>query len=140
MDKAKQGSAASAVATGLRGVVAAASSIGDVNGEIRANTKAGDIQIQAARSGGQITTGGGILRLLYAGGPTRLQSGGGDITVRQANSTITAQTRSGDISITMDAASQSRRSVAVAVIIWSRISRSSVELRVTLSSTRRLRW
>src|SRR5947208_14943395 len=32
MDKAKQG-AASAVATGLRGVVAAASSIGDVNGE-----------------------------------------------------------------------------------------------------------
>lgn len=33
MDKAKQGGAASAVATGLRGVVAAASSIGDVNGE-----------------------------------------------------------------------------------------------------------
>src|SRR5437868_15381069 len=32
MDKAKQGSA-SAVATGLRGVIAAASSIGDVNGE-----------------------------------------------------------------------------------------------------------
>src|SRR5438105_15392572 len=32
MDKAKQGSA-SAVATGLRGVVAASSSIGDVNGE-----------------------------------------------------------------------------------------------------------
>lgn len=33
MDKAKQVGAASAVATGLRGVVAAASSIGDVNGE-----------------------------------------------------------------------------------------------------------
>src|SRR6266851_648351 len=33
MDKAKQGGAASAVATGLRGVVAAASSIGDVDGE-----------------------------------------------------------------------------------------------------------
>ena len=33
MDKAKQGGAASAVATGLRGVIAAASSIGDVNGE-----------------------------------------------------------------------------------------------------------
>lgn len=33
MDKAKQGGAASAVSTGLRGVVAAASSIGDVNGE-----------------------------------------------------------------------------------------------------------
>jgi citrate synthase len=33
MDKPKQGGAASAVATGLRGVVAAASSIGDVNGE-----------------------------------------------------------------------------------------------------------
>src|SRR5213595_2516215 len=32
MDKAKQGSA-SAVATGLRGVIAASSSIGDVNGE-----------------------------------------------------------------------------------------------------------
>ena len=33
MDKAKRDGAASAVATGLRGVVAAASSIGDVNGE-----------------------------------------------------------------------------------------------------------
>ena len=33
MDKAKQSAAGSAVATGLRGVVAAASSIGDVNGE-----------------------------------------------------------------------------------------------------------
>jgi 2-methylcitrate synthase len=33
MDKAKQGGAASAVATGLRGVVAASSTIGDVNGE-----------------------------------------------------------------------------------------------------------
>src|SRR5262249_11082718 len=33
MDKAKGSSAGSAVATGLRGVVAAASSIGDVNGE-----------------------------------------------------------------------------------------------------------
>ena len=33
MDKAKQGGAASAVATGLRGVIAASSSIGDVNGE-----------------------------------------------------------------------------------------------------------
>src|SRR5262244_1290809 len=33
MDKAKQSGAASAVATGLRGVVAASSSIGDVNGE-----------------------------------------------------------------------------------------------------------
>src|SRR5947209_20138133 len=33
MDKAKDSAAGSAVATGLRGVVAAASSIGDVNGE-----------------------------------------------------------------------------------------------------------
>jgi citrate synthase len=33
MDKAKQGSGGTAVATGLRGVVAASSSIGDVNGE-----------------------------------------------------------------------------------------------------------
>src|SRR6266576_4830161 len=33
MDNGKQGSAGSAVSTGLRGVVAAASSIGDVNGE-----------------------------------------------------------------------------------------------------------
>src|SRR6266705_1923346 len=33
MDKAKEGATASAVATGLRGVVAAASSISDVNGE-----------------------------------------------------------------------------------------------------------
>src|SRR5262249_42148142 len=33
MDKVKESSAGTAVATGLRGVVAAASSIGDVNGE-----------------------------------------------------------------------------------------------------------
>src|SRR6266542_5943263 len=33
MDKAKEGATASSVATGLRGVVAASSSIGDVNGE-----------------------------------------------------------------------------------------------------------
>src|SRR5712691_5567296 len=33
MDKAKESGTASAVATGLRGVVAAASSVGDVNGE-----------------------------------------------------------------------------------------------------------
>src|SRR5436190_10947307 len=33
MDKAKESAAGSAVATGLRGVVAASSSIGDVNGE-----------------------------------------------------------------------------------------------------------
>src|SRR3954451_12965980 len=33
MDNGKQGSAGSAVSTGLRGVVAASSSIGDVNGE-----------------------------------------------------------------------------------------------------------
>src|SRR6478736_187030 len=33
MDNGKQGAAGSAVSTGLRGVVAASSSIGDVNGE-----------------------------------------------------------------------------------------------------------
>src|SRR5215467_14948200 len=33
MDKAREGAAGSAVATGLRGIVAAASSISDVNGE-----------------------------------------------------------------------------------------------------------
>ena len=33
MDKAKESAAGIAVATGLRGIVAAASSIGDVNGE-----------------------------------------------------------------------------------------------------------
>src|SRR5947207_6835392 len=33
MDKAKESAAGSAVATGLRGVVAASASIGDVNGE-----------------------------------------------------------------------------------------------------------
>src|SRR5258706_16138943 len=33
MEKAKESAAASAVATGLRGVIAASSSVGDVNGE-----------------------------------------------------------------------------------------------------------
>src|SRR6185503_5825528 len=37
----------------------------------------------------------------------------------------------------MEEASQSSNSVAVAVIVWSSSSKSSVELRMTLSSTRR---
>jgi len=76
--------------------------LGDILGDRNARTEAGDVLVQSARNGGSITTGGGIIRLLYTGGPTRLQSGGGDIVVRQAAAPINAETQSGDIAITVD--------------------------------------
>jgi DUF4097 and DUF4098 domain-containing protein YvlB len=75
--------------------------LGNVLGSVQAHTEAGDVLVNAAREGGTITTGGGIIRLLYTGGPTRLQSGGGDIFVRQAAAPISAETKSGDINITV---------------------------------------
>ncbi|HYO76812.1 MAG TPA: hypothetical protein VE010_10145, partial [Thermoanaerobaculia bacterium] len=75
--------------------------LGDVLGIVDARTEAGDVLVNAAREGGTLTTGGGIIRLLYTGGPTSLISGGGDIMVRQAAGAIDAQTESGDISITV---------------------------------------
>jgi DUF4097 and DUF4098 domain-containing protein YvlB len=80
--------------------------LGDILGTLTARTEAGDILVQAARTGGTIITGGGTIRLLYTGGETRLQSGGGDIVVRQAAAPINAETQSGDISITVDPGSK----------------------------------
>ncbi|HKO56457.1 MAG TPA: DUF4097 family beta strand repeat-containing protein, partial [Thermoanaerobaculia bacterium] len=78
--------------------------IGDVIGTLNAYTKAGDVLVQAARAGGEISTDGGLIRVLYAGAPgTRLHSGGGDIIVRQASGPVNADTRSGDITINVDA-------------------------------------
>ncbi|HEV7921866.1 MAG TPA: DUF4097 family beta strand repeat-containing protein [Thermoanaerobaculia bacterium] len=78
--------------------------IGDVIGAVNAYTKAGDVLVQAARGGGEISTDGGLIRVLYAGAPgTRLHSGGGDIIVRQASGPVNADTRSGDITINVDA-------------------------------------
>ena len=69
--------------------------------------------MQSAREGGtEIATGGGIIRLLYNGGPTRLQSGGGDIVVRQAAGPINADTQSGDITVTIDPASKQEQVTA----------------------------
>jgi DUF4097 and DUF4098 domain-containing protein YvlB len=76
--------------------------LGEIHGTVIAITRAGDVTVDAARLGGTISTDGGIIRVLYTGGPTALNSGGGDITVRQALSAVTAQTRSGDIDIAMD--------------------------------------
>jgi DUF4097 and DUF4098 domain-containing protein YvlB len=76
--------------------------LGDIFGRLSARTAAGDIVIRAAREGGIISTGGGIVRLLYTGGPTSLHSSGGDVIVRQASGPITADTRSGDITINID--------------------------------------
>ncbi len=76
--------------------------LGDIMGTLLASTQAGDVLVRAAREGGRISTAGGIIRVLYTGGPTTLQSGGGDIVVRQAAGPINAETRSGDINITAD--------------------------------------
>lgn len=75
---------------------------GDIVGTLSAYTKAGDIVVQAARNGGEVSTDGGIIRVVYAGGSCRLHSGGGDIIVRQASGPIFADTRSGDITINVD--------------------------------------
>jgi DUF4097 and DUF4098 domain-containing protein YvlB len=76
--------------------------LGDIIGIVFARTSAGDIQINAAREGGQINTGGGSIRLLYTGGATSLTSAGGDILVTQAAGAVTADTHSGDITISAD--------------------------------------
>jgi hypothetical protein len=83
--------------------------LGEILGSLNARTEGGDILVQAANKGGIITTGGGIIRLLYTNGPTRLMSGGGDIVVRQASASVSAETRSGDITITLDPSSKSER-------------------------------
>jgi len=76
--------------------------LGDIMGTLVASTQAGDVLVRAAREGGRASTAGGIIRVLYSGGPMILQSGGGDIVVRQAAGPINAETRSGDITITAD--------------------------------------
>lgn len=86
--------------------------LGEIHGSVIAITRAGDVTIDAARLGGTISTDGGIIRVLYTGGPTALNSGGGDITVRQALSTVTATTKSGDIDIAMDRSSKSETIIA----------------------------
>jgi hypothetical protein len=83
-----------------------------VQGSILAISRAGDITVDAARPGGTLSTDGGIIRVLYAGGPIALNSGGGDISVRQALGPVTAQTRSGDINIAMDASSKTETLIA----------------------------
>ncbi len=76
--------------------------LGDIMGVLVASTQAGDVLVRSAREGGRLSTAGGMIRVLYTGGPTSLQSGGGDIVVRQAAGSINAETRSGDITITAD--------------------------------------
>ena len=76
--------------------------LGDIIGPLYAHTGAGDILVQAARQGGQLTTDGGLIRVIYAGGPMLLRSGGGDIIVRQTSGSIDATTTSGDITLTGD--------------------------------------
>lgn len=86
--------------------------LGQITGALSARTEAGDVIVDAARSGGTIITGGGTIRLLFNGGDTRLQSGGGDIFVRQSAGGINAETQSGDITITIDPSSKSEKVTA----------------------------
>ena len=67
--------------------------LGDIMGALFAHTGAGDIIVRAARLGGQVTTDGGLMRVIFAGGPMTLRSGGGDIIVRQASAAIDTETR-----------------------------------------------
>ncbi len=83
--------------------------LGDIIGSVFARTFAGDIQVNAAREGGQLITGGGSIRLLYTGGATSLTSAGGDIAVVQAAGPITADTHSGDITISADPNGKTQR-------------------------------
>ena len=81
-------------------------------GPLNVHTGAGDVLVKSARQGGEISTGGGLIRLLSSGGPTTLRSGGGDIIVRQASAAIDAQTSSGDITITVDPSDRTERITA----------------------------
>lgn len=83
--------------------------LGDIFGLLAARTSGGNVIVHAARSGGQISTGGGIIRLIYSGAPVTLRSGGGDIVVRQAAAAVSADTRSGDINITADPSVRSEK-------------------------------
>ena len=83
--------------------------LGDIMGTVMASTDAGDVLVRSARMGGKVSTAGGIIRVLYTGGPLTLQSGGGDITVRQAAGSINAETRSGDINLTADPLQRTQR-------------------------------
>lgn len=98
--------------------------LGDIFGVLNARTEAGDILVQAAREGGTIITGGGMIRLLYNGGPSKLWSGGGDIVVRQAAAPIIAETKSGDITVTVDPSLKTQK-------VSARTAKGNVVLNVT---------
>jgi len=56
------------------------------------HTGAGDIHRPRRAHGRQVTTDGGLVRVIYAGGPMTLRSGGGDIIVRQFSALMDAET------------------------------------------------
>ena len=86
--------------------------LGDIMGSLFAHTGAGDIIVRAARMGGQVTTDGGLVRVIYAGGPMTLRSGGGDIIVRQFSAFMDAETSSGDVTLTADPAQKTIKTTA----------------------------
>jgi DUF4097 and DUF4098 domain-containing protein YvlB len=97
---------------------------GDILGALYARTEAGDVIVRAAREGGIVQTTGGIIRVIYTGGPTTLRSGGGDIIVRQASAEVIAETKSGDIIISVDPNSKTQK-------IDARTMQGNVALNVT---------
>ena len=77
--------------------------LGVIFGTLNARTEAGEVLVRSAsRKGGEVSTGAGTLRVMYAAGPLTLHNGGGDIIVNQAAGSVDADTRSGDLSLTMD--------------------------------------
>ena len=92
-------------ATSLGGPI----SITEAMANLIVHTGVDRILVRAARVGGTITTDGGLVEVLYTGGPTTLRSGGGDIIVRQAAGPIEAETRSGDIVVNSDPLQKTQR-------------------------------
>jgi DUF4097 and DUF4098 domain-containing protein YvlB len=86
--------------------------LGDIFGALSAHTDAGEIMVKSARKGGDLSSGGGGVRVIFAAGPLGLRSGGGDISVRQTSGPVNAETRSGDISINIDPATRTQHVTA----------------------------
>jgi len=76
--------------------------LGDIFGNINAHTEAGEVLVRSARKGGEVSTGGGTLRVIFSAGPLTLRNGGGDIIVNRTSGPITAETHSGDVTMSMD--------------------------------------
>lgn len=85
---------------------------GDIFGFLNAHTDAGEVMVRSVRRGGDISTSGGTLRVMFSGGPLTLQNGGGDIIVGHAAGSVNADSHSGDLTLTIDPNAKTQRVTA----------------------------